>query len=347
MCLGGKFKTYCFIENPIITSDPSIGPSPLSEVKFIWTQKHGVKSTKSIKPTRFTILSHNKATPCRPCLMQPMIRCLPASPHPLALSPFVSVRTLASGIHQSNDSVQWYHKHTATLRRERKVRLLLTVWMITQSYQKPRSWGRQPWGRNIQYRHSLSWTSLFILYVSIISTRALTGVQNSRSTLTVDANEQEKHVLNFMLACKYIPAVHDRELWIFMCASQHLCLHLCIFVSHLCSRCYWTKASGSGSDKWCLALVWTAHQMRQRSRNHIRYSSPPCLPLFWLIPPIKQKWHRNSTENIHHLIYCAVLCIYTFSYFPLFWKRGLSGTLSVGHWIILSIHTLTQDIVAW
>lgn len=32
--------------------------------------------------------------------------------------------------------------------RERKVRLLLTVWMITQSYQKPRSQWWQPWAQD-------------------------------------------------------------------------------------------------------------------------------------------------------------------------------------------------------
>lgn len=49
-------------------------------------------------------------------LIQQMIRWLPTP----TSRPFVSVRALTRGIHQSNDTVQWYHKHTVTLWRERE-----------------------------------------------------------------------------------------------------------------------------------------------------------------------------------------------------------------------------------
>lgn len=115
----------------------------------------------------------------------------------------------------------------------------------------------------------------------------------------------------------------------YSCASQHLCLHLCIFVSHLCSQCYWTKASGSTSDKWCLALVWTAHQMRQKSRNHIWYSSPPCPPLVPPHSPHKAQQHNWHQQKISSVWFSAVRLVHTFDLFcPLLEQRPQSDTFS-------------------
>lgn len=107
--------------------------------------------------------------------------------------------------------------------------------------------------------------------------------------------------------------------WIFIRASRHLCLHLRIFVFYLCSLCYWTKASGRRSDKWRLALLWTVHQMRQKSRNHIWYHSPPCSPsaadtLYKMREKITD---MEEVQQMHHLILCQVLRIITFISPPL------------------------------
>lgn len=92
---------------------------------------------------------------------------------------------------------------------------------------------------------------------------------------------------------------------------QHLCLHLCIFVSNLCSLCYWTEVSGSRSDKWYLALVWTAHQMRQKSRNCIWYRPPPCQPTARLSPPTKEKknWAEVKTQKINNILSAGSLYV--------------------------------------
>lgn len=226
-----------------------------------------------------------------------MIRSLPASPTPVVpLSPFVSVKTLDRSIHQSYDSVQWYHKHSFTVWRQtaRRVRLLVTVWMITQSYQKPRSWRHgaawrtqctiQPQRLSLvlndstdYYNHSVKikkglvcmrWTGKWRLFPcclqNFLPTKTLACVKNMITyQFSIHCNPSietyNKNIwTNTMLTCKYILVIHNC-VWIFICASQHLCLHLHIFVSHLCSLCYWTKASGNGSDKWCLAQIWTVH----------------------------------------------------------------------------------------
>lgn len=97
------------------------------------TQKHAVhyieKYEKSAlcatQSVRFLV--HNTLQPIRvpPCL-------LPSS------RPSVSVRTLTASIHQGNDTVQWYRKHTVTLQRERKV----SLWQSEWSLNPPRSQGR-------------------------------------------------------------------------------------------------------------------------------------------------------------------------------------------------------------
>lgn len=158
--------------------------------------------------------------------MQSIIRCLLAfSPFYLSSSlsgpwpeAFIRATTQSSGI-------------TNILSRsgERKVRLLLTVWMITQSHQKSRSWRWQPWGHNIQHSHcgvdpvfasihsiwfywfylrakrwSGSWTAFPCrLHNSVPQKLCFTEPRlsiSSVSTITVAANEQGKYEGLWLLA---------------------------------------------------------------------------------------------------------------------------------------------------
>lgn len=119
---------------------------------------------------------------------------------------------------------------------------------------------------------------------------------------------------NFMFNCKYIPVVHDYEYsWV----HPSICVCICASLSPtfvLCVIELRRLAGGVINGVW----LWFGLLTRWGRRAGIIYdTAPPCVPLFWLMPPIKQKkhnWHPNSAGNIHHLIlFCLSIHLFIFS----------------------------------
>lgn len=136
---------------------------------------------------------------------------------------------------------------------ERRVTLLLRAWMITEDYQGHTDNNLEDTLYNTAIM-ILLWAEWFycLLYSftffkclmkqqQTVSSAQSEGLCNCYQYVYYFHNNcgckwTRTHASNFILSCKYIPDTHYCK-WIFIGASQHLCLHLCISVSQLCSLC--------------------------------------------------------------------------------------------------------------